>query len=227
MFTRFRSLLVLSVALPTVCVAALPPVSPAHLHSQAEVVLAVQIEKLSTTEEARKDADFVDLKYLFTARTLAVLKGPSDMPAEVKLATWTALKRPDGWAGPGGLRGLPKVGERVVIFGSGRPISIHQPNGVARLERLSGALSRADHQLWLKTKTGSVKLEESQVVPIGELEALLGQQIVVEAARMAPPQSARQPTKASILDSVGRAKRVDARLTAPQFMVIDAQPATP
>ena len=119
-----------------VTLAALPPLDPADLKADASHILVVEVQQIYTSTRTRQPG-FTDTLHLHEVKVNAVEKGEGVKVGGVVYARgWTAATRPEMWVGPGGIRGLPAVGEVVRLYlrqSSDGTLSILDPNGVERL----------------------------------------------------------------------------------------------
>ncbi len=121
-----------------VTLAALPPLDPADLKSDSSHILVVEVQQEYTTKRERQPG-FIDTLHVYEAKVVKVEKGAGlDVGTLVYARAWTAAKRPDGWTGAGGVRGLPSTGEVVRLYlrrGADGGLRILDPNGVERLPK--------------------------------------------------------------------------------------------
>ncbi len=172
---------VLALLLGGVTLAALPPLDPSELRGDASHILIVEIEQIYETKRTRRPG-FIDRLHLHQAKVGKVEKGaPLALGSLVYAHAWTASERPDGWAGPGGIRGLPGVGEVVRLFLRSAPdgrLSILDPNGVERLQQRSGTVT-ADKS---GTKLDGLKLIASHLVSAETIAKHVGASVKVWGA---------------------------------------------
>lgn len=112
--------------------AALPPLDAADLKADASLIVVAEVQQHYTSSRERR-AGFTDTLHVYEARVVSTEKGEAAAGTLVYARAWTAAKRPDGWTGPGGVRGLPAVGATVRLYlrkGADGGLHILDPNGV-------------------------------------------------------------------------------------------------
>ena len=113
---------------------ALPPLDPAELRSDSQVIITGTVEsyydRLVPIGTAKADSNR-DILLVVTVDD--VEKGTGVTVGElVYLHAWQAAQRPDGWVGDGGQRDVPSAGQRARFFlkkKAGGRLSLLSPNG--------------------------------------------------------------------------------------------------
>jgi hypothetical protein len=128
---------VFTCAITMMAFAALPPLSPETLARDATlIVTGTVIDSSQTTEGPKAKRDNI---YLLKVKIDRVEKGQGVSTGDtLEIRCWDVNSRPDGWAGPGGHRKIPKKDEHSRFWLTKRPDGKWEPldpNGIEPLPK--------------------------------------------------------------------------------------------
>ena len=131
--------LILPCVIAVLTMGALPPLSSTELDTASQLVVTGTVQGIYTaTVQSEGKAGWTDEHLVLKVRVDTVTKGKAEVGKVVYLHAWHSDKRPDGWTGNGGHRGLPAVGQsgkfyvKVKADGS---LAILGPNGSSKLPK--------------------------------------------------------------------------------------------
>lgn len=119
--------------LATTALAEVPLLTPAEMQKQAGHIVTGKVANVYSTERAR-DASYVDTLYALEVVVSGIEKGEGIAVEQVIFVkAWQMKKRPRGWAGPSGQDVIPKRGQTVKLFLTGKEGNYDalSPNGIA------------------------------------------------------------------------------------------------
>jgi len=127
---------------------ALPPQSEEDLEQGADLVVTGTVEEV-TTSTKRHGLRSADTIHRLVVRVDSVEKGKKSVAKgdEVIVRCWTIRRRPQGWVGDSGHRGIPDAGERCRFWlrkrddGSWGALA---PNGIEALDSVSESEVRSE-----------------------------------------------------------------------------------
>jgi hypothetical protein len=112
--------------------AALPPLSPQELKSQADHILIGQVNNV-TSKEVEVEGG-IDRVYRLNFRVDDSIKGTLRSGLTLRIECRQTAERPDGWAGPQGQNEIPAEDQKIRVYVRETPDGVFEllePNGWA------------------------------------------------------------------------------------------------